>query len=135
MYKNKLCPLCQSSAIIKTGGYNKLYYWAECTDQTCGYETGHHPTRAEAARAWIERDIKDNTKILEDTIINLRDEIKELKTRISIEERLPEVHNRVLVFMSPDHVHTRLCLYNNGYWVDDEGQSVNGVTHWQPILD
>lgn len=53
---------------------------------------------------------------------------------ISVDERLPEWGNKVLVW-APGAYGLDIChFYRDSRWVDMDGRSVSPITHWQPPL-
>lgn len=60
-------------------------------------------------------------------------ELEQERRWISIDERLPNSSERVLIRMSNYYTVIASFFRNQKYWKNDAGAIVHNVTHWQPL--
>lgn len=70
-------------------------------------------------------------------IADLKQEIQDLQRGwISVEDRLPEVYEVVIIWIPPDERPTMGYRITERAWTEIEGDSTGrGVTHWMPLPD
>jgi len=95
-----------------------------------------------APKGWTSVKIELSPRELDEAIAALRDREKTVRGWISVEDRLPELEQRVLILDGGDVAFaTRIHKRNDGrvfwdaenYGYDGTSDEAIGVTHWQPL--